>query len=165
MIILTSTVIGCLSISAFASLVWVPVGVTSSAVGLKICAITAGIKKYKSIIKENKNKNDKIALLQKTKWDTVEVLISKALIDSHISYVEFVSTNNVLREYYDMKEEIKIPHFCEIHYISMVNISRKNSERNGTGTIVSNDGKMWLNEKHVEERLSHKNLQENIELN
>ena len=47
----------------------------------------------------------------------------------------------------------------------MVNISRKNSERNGIGTIVSNDGKMWLNEKHVEERLSHKNLQENIELN
>ena len=109
MIILTSTVIGCLSISAFVSLVWVPVGMTSSAVGLKICAITAGIKKYKSIIKENKNKNDKIALLQKTKWDTIEVLISKALIDSYISYVEFVSTNNVLREYYDMKEEIKIP--------------------------------------------------------
>ena len=71
----------------------------------------------------------------------------------------------MLREYYDMKEEIKIPHFCEIHYISMVNISRKNSERNGIGTIVSNDGKMCLNEKHVEERLSHKNLQENIELN
>ena len=47
----------------------------------------------------------------------------------------------------------------------MVNISRKNSERNGIGTIVSNDGKMRLNEKHVEERLSHKNLQENIELN
>ena len=140
MIILTSTVIGCLSISAFASLVWVPVGVTSSAVGLKICAITAGIKKYKSIIKENKNKNDKIALLQKTKWDTVEVLISKALIDSHISYVEFVSTNNVLREYYDMKEEKKIPHFCEIHYISMVNISRKNSERNGIGVMMEKCG-------------------------
>ena len=39
---------------------------TSSAVGLKICAISAGIKKYKSIIRENKNKNDKIAPLQKT---------------------------------------------------------------------------------------------------
>ena len=45
--ILASTVTGCVSISAFASLVAFPAGVTSSAVGLQICAITAGIKKYK----------------------------------------------------------------------------------------------------------------------
>ena len=32
-------------ISAFASLVGIPVGITSSVVGLKICAITAEIKK------------------------------------------------------------------------------------------------------------------------
>ena len=39
------------SVSTFASLVCIPVGVTSSAVGIKICAITARIKNYKSIIK------------------------------------------------------------------------------------------------------------------
>ena len=32
----------------------IPVGITSSAVGLKICAIAAIIKKYKSIIKKKK---------------------------------------------------------------------------------------------------------------
>ena len=51
-LILASTVTGCVSISAFASLACVPVGITSPAVGIKICAITAGIKKYKSIIKK-----------------------------------------------------------------------------------------------------------------
>ena len=45
MLILASTVNGCVSISAFASLVCVPIAITSSAVGLTICAITAGIKK------------------------------------------------------------------------------------------------------------------------
>ena len=40
-------VTGCVSISAFASLVCVPVGITSSTVGTKMCAITAGIQKYK----------------------------------------------------------------------------------------------------------------------
>ena len=45
--ILASTVAGCVSISAFASLVAFPTGIASSAVGLKICVITAGIKKYK----------------------------------------------------------------------------------------------------------------------
>ena len=50
-LILGSAVTGCISISAFTSLVGIPIGITISAIGLKICAITAAIKKYKSIIK------------------------------------------------------------------------------------------------------------------
>ena len=61
----------------------------SSAVVIKIFAITAGIKKYKSIIKKKKN-HDKIVLLEKDKLNTIEVLISKALIDSYISHDKFV---------------------------------------------------------------------------
>ena len=50
--IVISTNTWCVSISVFASLVVIPIGVTSSAIGLIICAITTGIKKYKSIIKK-----------------------------------------------------------------------------------------------------------------
>ena len=46
-----------------------------------------------------KKKHKKIVILAKTKLDTTEVLISSALIDSCISPDEFVSLNNVLREY------------------------------------------------------------------
>ena len=49
-IILASTITGYVSISPFASLVGILIGITSSAIGLKICAITAGNKKYNSII-------------------------------------------------------------------------------------------------------------------
>ena len=105
MLILASAITGCVSISAFASLVCVPVGITSSAVGIKICAITVGIKKYKSFIKKNKKKHDKIVLLGKDKLNAIEVLISKALIDSYINHDKFISINNVLREYYEMEEE------------------------------------------------------------
>ena len=55
LLILASTVTGYVSISEFASLVCVPVGITSSAVGLKICTITVGIKKYKSNIKKKRS--------------------------------------------------------------------------------------------------------------
>ena len=48
--ILASTITGCISISNFTSSIGIPIGITSSAIGLKICAIAAGIKKYKSII-------------------------------------------------------------------------------------------------------------------
>ena len=53
-LILDFKIIECISISAFASLVGIPIGIMSSAIGLKICAITAGIKKFKSIIKKKK---------------------------------------------------------------------------------------------------------------
>ena len=46
LLILVSKVAGCVSVSAFVSLVYVPVGITSYAVGVKIFAITAVIKKY-----------------------------------------------------------------------------------------------------------------------
>ena len=45
--IVTSTNTGCVSISAFASLVGIPIGIASSTIGLNICVITTGIKKYK----------------------------------------------------------------------------------------------------------------------
>ena len=52
LIILISTFIGYVYISAFTSLVGVPIGITSSATGLKICAITVGIENYRSMIKK-----------------------------------------------------------------------------------------------------------------
>ena len=64
---------------------------------IKICAITTGIKKYKSIIKKKRKKHNKIVLLAKNKLNSIEVLISKALIDSYISHDEFVLINNVLK--------------------------------------------------------------------
>ena len=107
LLIVISTITECVSISAFTSLVGIPIEITSSSIGLKICAITAGIKKYKSIIKKKKKKHDKIVLLAKSKLNSIEALISKVLIDSNISHDESVLTNNVLKEFYDMKEEIK----------------------------------------------------------
>ena len=46
-------------------------------------------------------------MLPKFKLNRVEILISKFLIDSNISYDESVLIDNVLKEYDDMKEEIK----------------------------------------------------------
>ena len=83
------------------------VGITISAVAIKICAVTAGIKKYKSIIKKKKKKkHNKIVLLGKDKLNAIDVVISKATIDSCISHDNIVSVNNVLKEYNEIKEEI-----------------------------------------------------------
>ena len=96
-LILVSIITGCVSIFAFASLVGIPIGITSSAIRLKICAITVAIKIYKSIIKKKKKKHDKIVLSAKSNLNSIEVLISKFLIDSVVRHDEFVLINNVLK--------------------------------------------------------------------
>ena len=107
-LILASRVTGCVSISAFALLVAIPIGITSSEATIKIWVITAEIKKYKSIIKK-RSKCDKIVLLGRVKLNAMEVLISKDLIDSYITHDKFVSVNIVLREYNETKKEVKNP--------------------------------------------------------
>ena len=61
------------------------------------------------MIKKKKKKHNKIVLFGKDKLNTTEVLISKALIDSYISHDILVSVRNVLREYNEIKNEIKNP--------------------------------------------------------
>ena len=50
-LILASTITGC------ASLVAIPIGITSSAIGLKNCTTTAAIKKYKSIVMKKRKRS------------------------------------------------------------------------------------------------------------
>ena len=100
LLLISDTVIRCISISYFASSVGIPIGIASSAVTLKICVIIAGIKKYKSIIKNKKKKHNNIVLLAKSKLNSIEVVI-----DSNISHDEFFLQNNVLKEFCEMKKK------------------------------------------------------------
>ena len=63
LLVLISTISGCVFISNFASLVGFSIGIPSSAIGLKICVRPVGIKKYKSIIKKKNKKHEKILSL------------------------------------------------------------------------------------------------------
>ena len=96
LLIFSSANTGRVSTSAFVTLVCIPVSITSSSEGIKLCGMIAGVRKYNSIIKKNKMKHGKIALLGKDKLNTmhekiellgndklnsIEVLILKALID------------------------------------------------------------------------------------
>ena len=69
--------------------------------------MTAGIKRYKLIIKKKRKKHDKIILLAKSKLNSIRGLISKTLTGSVISHDEFVLINIVVKEYNEMKDKIK----------------------------------------------------------
>ena len=76
-------------------------------VSISIWVITAGFKKYDSIIKKKEKRHNKVVLLAKYKLNSTEALFSKALVDSDISHDEFFLMNNVLKEFCDMKKENK----------------------------------------------------------
>ena len=55
-----------------------------------IFSLTTGIiKKSLSITRKKKTKHDKILMLAKSKLDSIETLVSQALIDMEISHEEF----------------------------------------------------------------------------
>ena len=64
------------------------------------------VKENVSLIKKKK-RHGKIVLLAKTNVDTMEVLISKALINSYIYHNNFFSVNNVPWEYNDERRNKK----------------------------------------------------------
>ena len=53
---------------------------------------------------------------QKLKWlNGIEVLISKDLIESHVNHDELFLVDNVLKEFNDVKEEIKKLKISTVH--------------------------------------------------
>ena len=86
--------------------------------GLKVCAITAEIKKYKSIIKRKKKKHVVFLASIKSKLNRIEFSISKFLIDSSISHDEFILKNIVLKEY--KKNERRNQKFKDLIGLSMI---------------------------------------------
>ena len=59
--------------------------IVNSVVVLEISAMTAGLQKYKSIIKKKRKKNEKTVMLAKTKLNSLEILISRDFFDLFIS--------------------------------------------------------------------------------
>ena len=64
-LVLASAVTGYISISAFASVLGIPIGITSSSIELSIFTIPAGVKMYQQIIKKKKKKHGKMILIAK----------------------------------------------------------------------------------------------------
>ena len=72
---------GGVSIISFTSIIRVPVGIASASFAL-IFSLTTGItKKLLTITRKKNKKYDKILMLAKSKPNSIETLISQALID------------------------------------------------------------------------------------
>ena len=104
-LIVLSATSGGVSIISFTSIAGAPVGIASASFTL-IFSITTGIIKKLLNITRNKKKHDKILMLAKSKLNSNETLISKALNDMEISNEEFVTILKEKDKYERLKDKI-----------------------------------------------------------
>ena len=106
LIVLSVTSSG-VSICSFTSVVGAPVGISSASFNLPFSLTTGILKKLLSITRNKKKKHDSILMLAKSKLNSIETLISQALIDMEISHEEFIAILKEKDKYEKMKENLR----------------------------------------------------------
>ena len=86
--ILTS---GGVSIISFLSVMGASAGIASASFTLVFSLATGIVKKLLDITRKKKKKHDKIVMLAKSKFNSIDTSISQALIDMGISHEEFIT--------------------------------------------------------------------------
>ena len=95
------------SIISFASIVGAPVGIASASLTLIFSLTTGIVKKILNITRNKNKKHDKILMLAKNKLNSIETLISRALINLDISHQEFITILKEKDKYGKMKENLR----------------------------------------------------------
>ena len=94
-LIVLSATSGGISIISFISVIGIPAGIASASFTLIFSLTTGIIKKIiERSMKERKKKHNKIVMLAKSKLNSIETLMSQALIDLDISHEEFKTIAN-----------------------------------------------------------------------
>ena len=106
LVVLSATSSG-VSIISFTSIVGAPAGIAGASLTL-IFSLTIGIvKTLLNTTRNKKKKNDKILMLAKSKPNSIETLISQALIDLDISQEELVRILKEKDKYEKTKENLR----------------------------------------------------------
>ena len=89
------------------SIVGAPLRIAGASLTLIFSVTTGIIKKLLSITRNKKKKHDKILMLAKGKLNSIETLVSQALIDIEISHEEFNAIIREKQKYERMKENVR----------------------------------------------------------
>ena len=95
----------------------VPVGMMS--VSLAFSITTGIVKKLLKTTRNKKKKHNKIVMLARSKWNSVESKISEPLINNEISHEDFITIINEEKKYQELKESLR-----------MMNSQRNDVEKN-----------------------------------
>ena len=82
------------SIASFATVIGAPVGMASASFSLAFSISTGIVKKLLKTTKSKRKKQNKIVMLARSKWNSIESKMSEALINNEFSHEDFMTIIN-----------------------------------------------------------------------
>ena len=107
-LIVLSVTSGGVSIASFATVIRAPIGITSASLSFGFSLCTGIVKTLLKAIRNKKQKHNKIAMLARSKFNSIESKISEALINNQISHEDFITIINEEKNYRELKESIRM---------------------------------------------------------
>ena len=106
--IVLSVTTGSISVASFATVIGAPAGTTSASFSPTFSIFTGIIKKLLKTTRNRKRNHNKIIMLARSKLNSIESKISKALMDNEISHEDFETIINEEKKYRELKESIRM---------------------------------------------------------
>ena len=107
-LIVLSVTSGGFSIASFATVIEEPIGIRSASLSLAFSLRTGLVKKLLKPTRNKKRKHNKIVMLARSKLNSIESKISKALISNQISHEDFITIISDEKKYRKLKEKIRM---------------------------------------------------------
>ena len=122
-----SVATGSISIASFATAIGAPVGIMSASCSLAFSITTGFVKKFLKTIRNKKKKHNKIVMLARSKLNSIENKISKALMDNEISHEDFETIINEEKKYRELKESIRMmnSHRSDAEKVNLIKEGKK----------------------------------------
>ena len=98
---------GGVSIISFSSVIGVPAGIASASFTSIFSLPTGIVKQLLDTTRKKKKKHDKILMLAKSKFNSIETLMSQALNDMDISHEDFITIFKEKDRHEKFKENIR----------------------------------------------------------
>ena len=103
------------------------------------------VKKFLKTIRNKKKKHNKIVMLARSKLNSIESKISKALMDNEISHEDFETIINEENKYRELKESLR-----------MINIQRRDAEK---VNLIEQGEKIGINEAIKHNQIINNNFE------
>ena len=120
-----SILLGSISIASFASVIGAPAGIIGASCGLPFSITSGFLKNVLKTIRNKKKKHNKIVMLARSKLNSIESKISKAMMDNEISHEDFETIINEDKKYRELKESITMINSHRSDAVSLIEEGKK----------------------------------------
>ena len=118
---------GSISIASFATVIGAPAGIIGASCGFTFSITSRFVKRFLKTIRNKTKKNNEIVMLARSKLNSIENKISKALTDNEISHEDFETIINEEKNYRELKESIRMmnSHRNDVEKVDLIEESKK----------------------------------------